>query len=284
MTSDEYTSLVFEGGGVRGIAYLGIIRKLYENNMMCNIKNVGGSSAGSQIAVLLALNLSLTEIEEIMIELPLESFKDNSCGCMRDIYRFINNYGYNKGEFMENYFEDIIKQKTGIKKATFQDLYDKSGLHLKITGTCLDTESLEIFDYINNPDMPVSIAIHISSCIPFFFKPVRYNNKLYIDGGCLKNLPLNLFRDKEGNTLAFDLVNNETDKNVKVKDLKGFALAFVNMMHLAANRSEVSSDKVTIVKINTGNVSAFDFDIDTNKIEYLKKCGYSSLATELNVR
>lgn len=275
--TDGYTSLVFEGGGVRGIAYVGIIRKLYEKDIMKNIKNVGGSSAGSQTAALIALGFTLTEIEEIMIELPLESFKDNSCGCIRDICRFFNEFGYNKGEFMDNYFEDIIKQKTGIKKATFKDLYERTKIHLKITGTCLETESLEIFDYINTPNMPVSLAIHISSCIPFFFKAVKYNGKTYIDGGCLKNFPLDLFIDKEGKTLAFDLVSNEQDKDQKIKSMKDFTMGFVNMMLLAANRVDTVDDKVTVVKINTGNVSAFDFDIDSNKMQYLMNAGYNAL-------
>ncbi len=273
-----YTSLVFEGGGVRGIAYVGVLRRLHEQGLMSHIKNVGGSSAGSQTAVLVALGFTMTEIEEIMVELPLESFKDNSCGCMRDICRFFREYGYNKGEFMNDYFEGIIRRKTGIKKATFQDLYVRNGMHLKVTGTCLETESLEIFDYINTPDMPVSLAVHISSCIPFFFKPVRHNGRTYVDGGCLKNLPLDLFVNSEGETLAFDLVSDEADREHQIKNLKDFTMTFVNMMHLAANRMGAPHEKVHVVKINTGNVSAFDFDLGASQHEYLIQAGYNSLA------
>ncbi len=273
----DYSSLVFEGGGVRGIAYVGIMRRLQEKGILSDIKNVGGSSAGSQMAALVALGFTVKEIEEIMIELPLESFKDDSCGCIRDFCRFFNEFGYNKGEFMDNYFEDIIKCKTGIKKATFKNLYERTHIHLKITGTCLETESLEIFDHVNTPDMPVSLAIHISSCIPFFFKAVKHNGKTYVDGGCLKNFPLDLFVDDEGRTLAFDLVSDEKEKEHKIKNMKDFTAGFVNMMLLAANRIDSVNEKVDVVKINTGNVSAFDFDIDSNKMEYLINAGYNAL-------
>ena len=275
--TNEYTSLVFEGGGVRGIAYVGIMRKLDEKGILSNIKNVGGSSAGSQMAALIALGFTVKEIEEIMIELPLESFQDNSCGCFRDIYRFFSEFGYNKGEFMDNYFEDIMKRKTGIKKATFQQLYERTNIHLKITGTCLETESLEIFDHVSTPDMPVSLAIHISSCIPFFFKAVKYNNKTYVDGGCLKNFPLDLFINDGGRTLAFDLTSNEKEAYHEIRGMKDFTMGFVNMMLLAANRIDSVSDKVDIVRIDTGNVSAFDFDIDSNKMQYLIDAGYKAL-------
>ena len=247
--SEEYTSLVFEGGGVRGIAYVGIMRKLDERGIIPKIKNVGGSSAGSQMAALVALDFTVKEIEEIMIELPLESFKDDSCGCIRDLCRFFNEFGYNKGEFMDNYFEDIIKHKTGIKKATFQDLYEITQKHLKITGTCLETESLEIFDHVNTPDMPVSLAIHISSCIPFFFKAVKYKGKTYIDGGCLKNLPLDLFINDNGRTLAFDLISDEKEKEHKIKSIKDFTAGFVNMMLLAANRIDSINENVDVIRL-----------------------------------
>ena len=178
---------------------------------------------------------------------------------------------------MENYFEDIIKRKTGIKKATFRQLYEITNIHLKITGTCLETESLEVFDHVSTPDMPVSLAIHISSCIPFFFKAVKYNSKTYVDGGCLKNFPLDLFIDDEGKTLAFELISNEKDMQHKIRGMKDFTMGFVNMMLLAANRIGSVSDKVDIVKIDTGNVSAFDFDIDSNKMQYLIAAGYKAL-------
>ena len=125
--------------------------------------------------------------------------------------------------------------------------------------------------------MPVSLAIHISSCIPFFFKAVKHNGKTYIDGGCLKNLPLDLFINEDGKTLAFDLISDEKEKEHKIKSIKDFTAGFVNMMLLAANRIDSISEKVDVIKINTGNVSAFDFDIDSNKMEYLINAGYNAL-------
>ena len=59
--------------------------------------------------------------------------------------------------------------------------------------------------------------------------------------------------------------------------MKDFTAGFVNMMLLAANRIDSVNEKVDVVKINTGNVSAFDFDIDSNKMEYLINAGYNAL-------
>ncbi len=48
----QFRNLVFEGGGVKGIAYVGAIKVLEEKGIMPNIVRVGGTSAGAINAVL----------------------------------------------------------------------------------------------------------------------------------------------------------------------------------------------------------------------------------------
>ncbi len=42
-----FRKLVFEGGGVKGIAYVGAMEILEENQILQNIHRVGGTSAGA---------------------------------------------------------------------------------------------------------------------------------------------------------------------------------------------------------------------------------------------
>ena len=48
-------NLVFEGAGIRGIAYSGAIAELEQHGLLKNIKRVGGTSAGAITALLLCL-------------------------------------------------------------------------------------------------------------------------------------------------------------------------------------------------------------------------------------
>ena len=43
----RWLNLVFQGGGVRGIAYAGVLAKMPDH---CDIHSVGGTSAGSIVA------------------------------------------------------------------------------------------------------------------------------------------------------------------------------------------------------------------------------------------
>lgn len=61
--SQPYSNLVFEGAGVRGIAYAGSLKALESRNKIEQIENVGGTSAGAIAALCVALGYNSQELE-----------------------------------------------------------------------------------------------------------------------------------------------------------------------------------------------------------------------------
>lgn len=70
-------NLVFEGAGVRGIAYAGAIKELENNKLISQIEKVGGTSAGAITAMMLALGYSSDEIGEIISQTKLNKFNQD---------------------------------------------------------------------------------------------------------------------------------------------------------------------------------------------------------------
>ena len=68
-----YTSLVFEGGGVKGAVYSGAVIGLAEAGALDGVKNFAGTSAGSTVASLLAAGFTPCEIARQTLEV---SFSD----------------------------------------------------------------------------------------------------------------------------------------------------------------------------------------------------------------
>jgi len=65
----DVDNLVFQGGGIKGIAYLGVLQQLLEEdkNIIKNAKRFAGTSAGSIVALYLGLGLDPnTEIKELL--------------------------------------------------------------------------------------------------------------------------------------------------------------------------------------------------------------------------
>ncbi|MEM7802515.1 MAG: patatin-like phospholipase family protein, partial [Chloroflexota bacterium] len=56
-----YRNMVFKGGGMRGIAYMGALEQLEPLNFLHNIERVAGASAGAITAVLMSFRLSVAD-------------------------------------------------------------------------------------------------------------------------------------------------------------------------------------------------------------------------------
>ena len=70
------THLAFSGGGIKGFCYMGIIRYLYLENMIDDIKYVSGASIGAYFGLILALKIPIEYIEKEFSELMLRNHKE----------------------------------------------------------------------------------------------------------------------------------------------------------------------------------------------------------------
>jgi NTE family protein len=190
-----FRNLVFEGGGVKGIAYVGAMKILKKKRILSKIKRVGGTSAGAINATLFALGFSIDEQEDILNNLDFNNFMDDSWGKVRDTVRLTKKFGWYKGDFFHEWISKHIKKKLGNAKATFKDLKGKGKPDLYVYGTNLSTGFGKIFSYEHNKDMSIADAVRISMSIPLFFTSVRMKTPkgLYVDGGVLNNYPIKLF-------------------------------------------------------------------------------------------
>ncbi|UCE64155.1 MAG: patatin-like phospholipase family protein, partial [Nitrospirota bacterium] len=118
----HFRNLVFEGGGVKGIAYVGAMKVLEEEGILPDIKRVGGTSAGAINATLFALGFTNIQVRNILKKLDFNNFMDDSWGAIRDTKRLVNRFGWYKGDFFHEWISGHIKKKLGDPNATFQDL------------------------------------------------------------------------------------------------------------------------------------------------------------------
>lgn len=201
----QFRNLVFEGGGVKGIAYVGAMQILDQRGHLSGILRVGGTSAGAINSLIFALGYSIQEQRDILDSTDFKKFMDDSFGIVRDINRVVKKFGWNKGDYFLGWIEELVEKKLGRKRATFKDLKDAGKPDLYVTGTNLSTGYVEIFSAERYQDMALADALRISMSIPLFFAAVRHGNRkdVYVDGGVIINYPVKLF-DREK---YIDMVN-----------------------------------------------------------------------------
>ena len=192
-----FKNLVFEGGGVKGIGFVGVLKVLEEKHILENIKRFGGTSAGAITALILGLGYTISELEDILSVLDLNKFKDDTIGPVGDVFRLFHAYGWCKGEHFESWIEDIVAEKTGDRTSTFKDIHERMESHnfreVYFQGTNVSTHLVETFSFEKSPNMSIAKAVRISMSIPFFFEAVKWESNIYVDGGVLDNYPIRLF-------------------------------------------------------------------------------------------
>ena len=272
----EINSLVFSSGGINGLYFVGCLRAIEEYKIIENITRIIGTSAGAIFATLITLKYTYNELHDAILHIDTSLLLKIS---IENIMAFTKEFGIDDGEKMKRVMEVFFIQKMGKRCITFQELYNWNPVHLILTGTCLDTNKLEYFDYINTPDMKVVDAIRISASIPLLFTPVKYKGKLYIDGAVLCPYPVCHKIKKSDTVLGFNIQEKSNDDNNEKTSLFTYMNKIIHCIHsnLSYNKELQFEYKHLIwtVNIYTDNIS-LQFSVDKNtKLEAFQK-GYEA--------
>ena len=253
------SNIVFSGAGVKIYSFLGFIKALNEFDLLSNIYSFIGTSSGSLIATLCAINFKYNEIEEIVLKINTSNFKNINA---ENIMSFFNDYGVDDGSNFARIIIIIFQHKFNNENITFKELYEITKKNLIITATCVNTMEIEYFDHEKTPDIPVLKALLMSIAIPIIFKPIKLNEKYYVDGGLIKHYPIDYFKDAKEKTLGILVVNKLNTFN-KINNIKDYiynvmSCSFIN---LVKNCYEEYKDNTILIEDNTNFI---DFDIEYN--------------------
>lgn len=235
-------NLVLKGAGVRGSAYLGLVKGLEEAGLLAGIKRVAGSSAGGIMALMIGLGMTSEEIQAEMNSINFKQFQDypnqswaeflairgGGKAALETFEHAIvamnsEKRGAYQGDFFMAWAEKIVAKRLGKPNATFRDLHEQIALgdtrlkEMVFTGTVLtgpEAKSLKIFAYEENGqfnDMPIAKAVRITMSFPGAFEMVEHEGQYYADGGIVNNFPMEVFEGER--YMAEGSVRTPTGKN-----------------------------------------------------------------------
>jgi NTE family protein len=278
MPEFPFTNLAFEGGGVRGLAYIGALQAVEDAGIRPNVTAVAGTSAGAITAALVAAGYSSKELHDTLLDMNLRMFQD---GGLTGPVRVVRDYGFFRGDAFLQWMRDRIAEKTGDPRATFSGVHAATGIDLRVVVTNLSLHSAQQLSHVTVPDMEVALGVRMSMSIPLFFAAVRDGGSVYVDGGAVWNYPLTIFdtgdEQDEQKTLGFHLGLKGTAAStpVKVGDILTYGrMLYESMITVQTFLMEQNPDDVArSVFIDHLNVFPTDFGISTEKKEALIQKG-----------
>jgi len=213
-TLGDIRNLVFEGGGVWGIAYEGALLELEKHGVLKQLRRAGGASAGAITAALLSVGYRPEELGAVLRDTDFSKFQDDDFGFGRDTARLLSEYGWYKGNVFRDWMKGLIAKKVvEVSKAagvaspgsnpTFEALetwrlkLEAKGVQVPqpyLIGSNLSKQRREIYSVEASAKLTLSDAVRRSMSIPLFFACARGESKdVIVDGGLTWNYPVNLF-------------------------------------------------------------------------------------------
>jgi NTE family protein len=272
MPEFPFTNLVFEGGGVRGLAYIGALQAVEDAGIRPNVKAVAGTSAGAITAALVALGYTAEELGTTLTALNLTMFED---GALTGPLRVVTSFGFFRGDAFLRWMRDRVAERMGPgrDRATFAEVHAKTGMDLRIVVTNLSVHRAEVLSHETTPGMEMALGVRMSMSIPLFFAAVRDQQQTYVDGGAVWNYPLTIFdtgdEETEKRTLGFHLGLRGTaaPKPVKVGDIVTYGrMLYESLITVQTFLMEQNPDDVSrSVFIDHLGVFPTDFGIDAER-------------------
>ncbi|WP_408955355.1 patatin-like phospholipase family protein [Natroniella sp. ANB-PHB2] len=260
-------NLSLNGGGIKGISHVGGLKALEEEEI--EVKAIAGSSAGAIIAALYGAGYSCAELKEIMYQVDFNKFKDGF-----SLFRLIRDYGLYSGNHFLRWIEAKLAAK-GINK--FKDLR----MNVKIITSEVTYSKEQVFSKTETPEFSVAEAVRMSIGIPIFYVPYRYQSQLYVDGGVMNNLPLNVFNEAKEPVLGFLLLEQEQQEQTEINNFVDYLTTLMNMVISVNELRQIELSDSYIISIPTGNTRATDFSLSLEEKEQLYRLGYQRVRDNL---
>ncbi|MCH7773772.1 MAG: patatin-like phospholipase family protein, partial [Bacteroidetes bacterium] len=196
--------LALSGGGARALSQIGVLKALDEAGIETNV--IVGTSMGSIIGGLYAAGFTIDELDSIALNtnwgdmLSLNQKKsrrelfisqkiteDRALFALRlDGLNPVLPTSFSEGQELTNFLYLLTNQAPVHPGKSFDDLW------IKYRAVCTD---LITGDLVVIGNGQLSRAMRASSSVTFFLEPVKWDDKLLVDGGLLSNIPVDITKE-----------------------------------------------------------------------------------------
>lgn len=246
--------LVLGSGGSKGIAHLGVIKALVENDF--EITQIAGTSAGAMMGGLYAANLDGDKIEKEINAIDYIKL-------FRILVEKPSKNGLLRGKKMEAFLDNLCGEKK------IEDL------PIKFRAVCSDLISGDKYVFDKGK---LSTAIRASCAIPALFSPVKYEGKILIDGGATNPIPTSeVYPGKNEKIIAVGLYSKIFPKNYR-KISQG------NIVRMAFSSMQVMVKNLSILDLEKADIKILPPVEDINVLNFVKAKNYLKIGYDATIK
>jgi len=245
------TVLVLGGGGMRGMAHVGVLRAM--RKLGIGFDAVIGTSIGSLVGAMAAAGSPMEEIERIIASVQKEDyFRLNFVKLLLKGVRAPSMY---RGDTFRDRLREILPD------VGFADL----PIPFYCNSVRLETGGSVFFGTPGFDDVSLVDAVYASCALPGVFEPYQRDGFNYMDGGIVDAVPLRFAKTLRADLIiAVDLTVKSTFKapNYKSRVLSTLYRAFEIVEEVLVEQAlHMHVDYQTVlIQPKVGHLARFDFD------------------------
>ena len=224
---------------------------------LVDVQEISGSSAGSILALFLAVGMSVDEILNTAVSINISNFFKIKLGS------FFTKFGFVDINPIRKKLVDICGSDP-----TFSDI----DMKIYISAFCLNSSETVYFSKDTHPDMKVIDAVCMSMAVPFIFSCGTYMDKTYVDGGMKEEYPLTPFLDKKPHEVTCLKIRTNQIYQEDINTPKHFVETLVRSA--LANRERYNTT-IEELEINIGDTNIFDFNMSYEEKIRLFNIGFT---------
>lgn len=284
-------TVMFGGAAFRAIFYIGIIKSLEKLNILSNLKNIYGSSAGSFCGLAMLLGFEVKEFTKISKKLHPKLYYNVYA---ESIINFDTNYSFDDGLKFMGIIRELFIYKNINPYITFKELYEIIPVSFHVNTAIVNNKTCKIYNHIDTPDFMVANAIYASMSIPFFIKPIIINGDMHIDGSFINDFPLEYAKNVDehySNILCFKSINKNQENKLKSIFKNKYDTNFnnnlgeyINLIMGTLMKNNFIHEKYddNIIKIDFHEINLFDFEYTDEKIDIVIEKSYNQSIEQIN--
>lgn len=289
--SRKTVGVVLSGGGAKGVAHVGVLKALEENNIA--IDYIAGTSIGAMVGGMYAAGYSPDEILEIM---DSKDFADAAKGRLdkkHDFYFFHHDptpvwftFNYSLEHVLD--IQGIIKQNLpanlvspgmmdfmfmehlGPASAVAQNNFDSLFIPFRCVASDITNKAAVRMFKGHLPE-----AVRASMTFPFYFKPIIIDGKVLFDGGMFNNFPADIIVQDFNPDIIIGSVVASNPKPPSVNDIVS---QLENMLMVFSNYALPEGAEGIILHPQVPELSVTDF----SKNQEVFESGYQETISNLD--
>ena len=263
--SQQRIGLVLSGGGASGVAHVGVLKALEENNIP--IDYITGTSAGALIGSMYACGYGPEEIEQFVLSKEFLLMANGKVS-QKDRFLFRENEGnastikfsISKDSLIRKsiplnlitpaFLDFEMLQKIGQVSAFLNKDFDRLFVPFRCVASDVVNKKSVVFSQGN-----LNESVRASMTYPLYLNPIRIHDTLYFDGGLYNNFPADVMYNE------FDadfIIGSNVSENASIPDERDMFGVLVSMLTTPTDYSMPCEAGIIISP--QSSIGTFDFD------------------------